>query len=128
MLSPACPWSSSLRHTSTPVMTVFCVSRKPMISTSSPTLMIPRSTRPVTTVPRPEIVNTSSTGIRNGLSISRVVSLRNLSPAAPRDDRAAARNREHVLDGHQERLVDLALRLLDDRVARVQQLQHRRLP
>ena len=28
--------------------------------------------RPVTTVPRPEMENTSSTGIRNGLSISRL--------------------------------------------------------
>jgi hypothetical protein len=28
--------------------------------------------RPVTTVPRPVIVNTSSIGIRNGLSTSRV--------------------------------------------------------
>ena len=43
----------------------------PMISTSSPTLTMPRSTRPVTTVPRPEIENTSSIGIRNGLSIGR---------------------------------------------------------
>ena len=42
-----------------------------MISTSSPTLMMPRSTRPVATVPRPEIENTSSTGIRNGLSVAR---------------------------------------------------------
>ena len=50
---------------------VFCVSLKPTISTSSPTFTMPRSTRPVTTVPRPEIVNTSSTGIRNGLSVSR---------------------------------------------------------
>ena len=41
----------------------------PTISISSPTLTTPRSTRPVTTVPRPEIENTSSTGIRNGLSI-----------------------------------------------------------
>ena len=32
---------------------------------------MPRSTRPVTTVPRPEIENTSSIGIRNGLSIGR---------------------------------------------------------
>ena len=32
--------------------------------------MIPLSTLPVTTVPRPEIENTSSTGIRNGLSSS----------------------------------------------------------
>ena len=34
-------------------------------------LMMPRSIRPVTTVPRPVIVKTSSTGIRNGLSMSR---------------------------------------------------------
>jgi hypothetical protein len=33
--------------------------------------MTPRSTRPVTTVPRPEIENTSSTGIRTGWSIGR---------------------------------------------------------
>jgi hypothetical protein len=38
----------------------------PTISISSPTFTMPRSTRPVTTVPRPEIENTSSTGIRNG--------------------------------------------------------------
>ena len=43
----------------------------PTISTSSPTFTMPRSMRPVTTVPRPEIENTSSTGIRNGLSIAR---------------------------------------------------------
>ena len=44
---------------------------KPTISTSSPTFTIPRSTRPVATVPRPLIENTSSTAIRNGLSMSR---------------------------------------------------------
>src|SRR5215207_2093065 len=70
-LSPASPWSSSLRNISTPVTTVFWVGRMPTISTSSPTLMIPRSIRPVTTVPRPEIENTSSTGIRNGWSFGR---------------------------------------------------------
>ena len=43
---------------------------------------MPRSTRPVTTVPRPEIVNTSSTGIRNGLSISRFGSGMNVSHAS----------------------------------------------
>ena len=32
---------------------------------------MPRSTRPVATVPRPVIENTSSTGIRNGLSDAR---------------------------------------------------------
>ena len=44
----------------------------PTISISSPTLILPCSMRPVTTVPRPVIVNTSSIGIRNGLSVSRV--------------------------------------------------------
>jgi hypothetical protein len=42
-----------------------------MISTSSPTLMMPRSMRPVATVPRPLIENTSSIAIRKGLSMSR---------------------------------------------------------
>ncbi len=82
MLSPARPSSSSLRNISTPVTTVFDVGLKPTISTSSPTFTMPRSTRPVTTVPRPEIVNTSSTGIRNGLSISRFGSGMNVSHAS----------------------------------------------
>jgi hypothetical protein len=60
-----------LRNISTPVHVVFLVSRMPTISTSSPTLTTPRSTRPVTTVPRPEIENTSSIGIRNGWSFGR---------------------------------------------------------
>ena len=72
MLSPASPWSSSLRNISTPVTTVLVVAFSPTISISSPTFTMPRSTRPVTTVPRPEIENTSSIGIRNGLSLSRV--------------------------------------------------------
>ena len=71
MLSPASPRSKSLRNISTPVQTDFCVALMPTISTSSPTLITPRSTRPVTTVPRPEIENTSSIGIRNGWSIGR---------------------------------------------------------
>ncbi|GJE68481.1 hypothetical protein LNAOJCKE_5725 [Methylorubrum aminovorans] len=70
-LSPAWPWSSSLRNISTPVTVVVVVGRMPTISTVSPTLTMPRSTRPVTTVPRPEIENTSSIGIRNGMSIGR---------------------------------------------------------
>ena len=53
------------------MQTVFWTGRMPTISTSSPTLTIPRSTRPVTTVPRPEMENTSSTGIRNGRSMGR---------------------------------------------------------
>ena len=71
MLSPACPSSSSLRNISTPVTTVLRVSCIPTISISSPTFTIPRSTRPVTTVPRPVIENMSSIGIRNGLSTGR---------------------------------------------------------
>ena len=63
--------SSSLRNISTPVQVVVWVSRIPMISMESPVLTMPCSTLPVTTVPRPVIENTSSIGIRNGLSRSR---------------------------------------------------------
>ena len=49
----------------------FMMAIEDVFSISSPTLITPRSTRPVTTVPRPEIENTSSTGIRNGWSIGR---------------------------------------------------------
>ena len=70
-MSPARPSSRSLRNISTPVTTVFLSELKPTSAISSRTLMIPRSIRPVATVPRPVIENTSSTGIRNGLSISR---------------------------------------------------------
>ena len=70
-LSPACPSSKILRNISTPVTTVFAVALIPTTSTSSPTLIFPRSIRPVATVPRPLIENTSSTGIKNGLSTSR---------------------------------------------------------
>ena len=70
-MSPACPSSSSLRNISTPVTTVFFALLNPTSATSSPTFTTPRSIRPVATVPRPVIENTSSTGIRNGLSISR---------------------------------------------------------
>ena len=71
ILSPACPSSSSLRNISTPVTTDLRVSSIPTISISSPTFTIPRSTRPVTTVPRPVIEKMSSIGIRNGLSTGR---------------------------------------------------------
>src|SRR6185503_1707846 len=46
-LSPACTWSRSFRNISVPVQTVFCVGLRPTISSSSPTLHTPRSTRPV---------------------------------------------------------------------------------
>src|SRR5579884_1784324 len=71
MLSPATPSSRTLRNISTPVTTTLRVSRIPTISTSSPTFTFPRSTRPVTTVPRPLIPKTSSMGMRKGLSTSR---------------------------------------------------------
>ena len=60
----------------------FTVGRKPTISISSPTFTLPRSTRPVTTVPRPEIEKISSIGMANGLSISRVGSGMFLSTAS----------------------------------------------
>ncbi len=60
-----------MRNISTPVTVVFFVSWIPTISISSPVLITPRSIRPVTTVPRPEIENTSSIGIRNGWSTAR---------------------------------------------------------
>ena len=41
------------------------------------------------------------------------------------DDRATTRDREHVFDRHQERLVELAHRLRDERVTRVHQLLDR---
>ena len=70
--SPARASSSCLRNISMPVTVVFVdVSLMPTISTSALILRMPRSTRPVTTVPRPVIVKTSSTGMRNGLSMSR---------------------------------------------------------
>src|SRR3989442_6698769 len=69
-LSPACPSSSSLRDISTPGTTTLISVPNPTISTSSPTFTFPRSIRPVATVPRPVIENTSSTRIRNGFSIS----------------------------------------------------------
>ena len=82
MLSPARPSSRSLRNISTPVQVVLVVGRRPTISISSPTLTMPRSTRPVTTVPRPVIENTSSIGIRNGRSIARSGSGMKLSTAS----------------------------------------------
>jgi hypothetical protein len=48
----------------------------PTISTGSPVLITPRSIRPVATVPRPVIENTSSTGIKK--SCHRTNRLRNL--------------------------------------------------
>src|SRR5476651_1452122 len=47
------------------------VGLKDTISTSSIFLRMPRSTRPVATVPRPSMLNTSSTGMRNGRSFGR---------------------------------------------------------
>ena len=49
-----------------------------------------------------------------------------LDPAG--DDRATTRDGEDVLDGHEERLVDLALRLRDRAVDRVHELEHALAP
>ena len=72
MLSPAWPWSRSLRNISTPVHTVLAVGLRPTISTGSLTFMMPCSTLPVATVPRPAMVSTSSIGMRKGFSMSRL--------------------------------------------------------
>ena len=72
MLSPATPSSRVFWNISTPVTTTFLVGRMPTISTSSPVFTRPRSTLPVATVPRPLMPKTSSTGMRKGLSTSRV--------------------------------------------------------
>jgi hypothetical protein len=47
---------------------------------------------------------------------------------AARDDRSAARDREHVLDRHQERLVDVALGLGDVRIHGLHELEDLRYP
>src|SRR5437773_1577792 len=99
ILSPACPSSRSFLNISTPVHTVFKVGFKPTISSSSPTFTIPRSTRPVTTVPRPEIENTSSTGIRNGPSTPHL--------ARQEDVLARLRHRPIGRRHHQDRPVHL---------------------
>lgn len=53
-----------------PVQLVLTVGVIPTISNSSPVLIDPCSTRPVATVPLPEMEKVSSTGIKNGFSIS----------------------------------------------------------
>ena len=70
-LSPARPSSRIFLNISTPVTTTLRVALTPTISISSLILTMPRSMRPVATVPRPLIPKTSSTGIRNGLSTAR---------------------------------------------------------
>ena len=69
-MSPAWAKSRDFLNISIPVTTVFLVGFNPTISTSSLRFNLPLSTRPVTTVPRPVIVNTSSILIKNGLSLS----------------------------------------------------------
>ena len=48
-----------------------CVTPNPRSQLPPPTFTVPRSMRPVTTVPRPLMPNTSSMLIRNGLSVTR---------------------------------------------------------
>src|SRR4029077_5882172 len=87
MLSPARPSSNSFRDISTPVTTDFFVSACiPTISISSPTFTIPLSPRPPPgLVPFPP--------------------LHDPPPRPPRPRRPPPRDRENVLDRHQERLV-----------------------
>ncbi|OPZ76373.1 MAG: hypothetical protein BWY79_01652 [Actinobacteria bacterium ADurb.Bin444] len=81
-LSPARASSNILRNISRDVATDLILSScMPTISTSAPGVMTPRSIRPVTTVPRPVMVNTSSMGIRKGFSVSRTGSGMKLSQA-----------------------------------------------
>src|SRR6478609_1755389 len=82
--SPAHASSSCLWNISIPVTVVFWTGRMPTISTSELMARVPRSARPVTTVPRPVMVKTSSIGIRNGLSRSRTGSGTDSSTAAIR--------------------------------------------
>jgi len=71
VLSPAMVWSAVLWDDSMLVTTVGRVGPRPTISTGSPTATIPWSTSPVTTAPRPEMVITFSTDIKNGRSRTR---------------------------------------------------------
>ena len=70
-MSPAWTASSVLPNDSMPMATEATVSPSPTTSTGEPTASMPRSTAPVTTVPRPLIVSTFSMGIRNGSSKAR---------------------------------------------------------
>ncbi|MDT4883850.1 hypothetical protein FQZ97_1199310 [compost metagenome] len=70
-MSPAWTSSSVLPNVSNPVATLATVGPSPTTSTASPARSEPRSTAPVTTVPRPLMVSTFSIGIRNGSPSSR---------------------------------------------------------
>ena len=70
-LSPASARSIGLPNVSTPVTTAVSPVPSPTTSTVSPARTVPRSTAPVTTVPRPVIESTFSTGSRNGASVYR---------------------------------------------------------
>ena len=77
VIARARPSSSNLRNISTPVQMVFCVRRMPTISSFFVDLDDTAfDAATVTTVPRPEMENTSSTGIRERL-VNRAFRLRN---------------------------------------------------
>src|SRR4029453_9808279 len=95
-LSPAWPSSRILRNISTPVTTVeFVSSWMPTIWTVSPVWTTPRSTRPDAPV------------------LGRVGGWAHALRAAALRGGAAAGDREHVLDRHQERAVERPLGLRD---------------
>jgi hypothetical protein len=60
-----------LPNVSIPIAVLVTVGPSPTTSTVSPSFSEPRSTAPVTTVPRPLMVSTFSIGIRNGSPSSR---------------------------------------------------------
>src|ERR671910_731524 len=120
MLSPA--WASCmlLLNISMPVTTVLRVGLMPTISTSVFSVMVPVSTLPVATVPRPWMVKTSSTAKRKGLSVAlsgsgtyssteSISSTMDCSPSSPSSPSRGRRDheygsihlgcpRDHVLD------------------------------
>src|SRR5262249_12783503 len=76
----------------------------------------------------PEHLDAGDDGLGGGVDADDLDLLAHLDLAtldAAGGNRAAAADREHVLDRHQERLVDLALRLRDVRVDRVHELLDR---
>src|SRR5438445_115084 len=89
-LSPAMPSSSCFLNISTPVTTVLRVSRKPTISTSSPTFTLPRSLLPFTTVRRAGDHVLDVVGVARTIDV-RVVPVRGLVLHVRRGNRDTAR-------------------------------------
>src|SRR5262249_6123443 len=65
-------------------------------------------------------------GLAEADDLDFVADLDDATLDAAGNNRAAARDGEHVFDRHEERLIDLALRLRNERVRRFEQLRDRR--